>query len=308
MIVAQALEIFGPRLGSEECDKRTSEADADLASWYLDLPDSLRYDASRHNHWAAQLMLIYHNILILLHRATESSRVRTEAEAMHSSTGSRESAAINAEICNASTQAIVSIFENLCANDEIRYIWLDGANALLMALTHLAPQLETGNPIVALTARRTFESGLRALRAVAEWWPIENAVVELFESGVSSPTATRDVVHRVGPCVEPYLSNGDDRPRQQMPTAASTRSIHAQDGIAALLQASTADGPGERRPNAESTIAGVFPDERGGGCPDWRDMFPFSETEQLHSFAIDQALYGDAEVQWADFAGQSYPG
>ncbi|KAK5129045.1 hypothetical protein LTR85_000378 [Meristemomyces frigidus] len=315
IIIARAQRVFSPRVSAEECRSATLRADQELSSWYLGLPEALRYDAAHHDRWAAQLMLAYYNLLILLHRTKQPKRREPEQSPSSTHQGASDISLADAEICNASAQAVVSILEYVCMHDEIRYIWLDSVNALFTALTHLSTQMPSANPVLAMGARRQFDSGLRTLKSVAEWWPIECAVVELFESQRPGNDASSYEESRYQPLPHgSILGEGvlakRRSAREHLPVVHEL--TYAEEGKTTPLATPVADSartfdwvnpdaaaPARVPSNAPSVETASY-DREDNGMQEWRHLFPFSETDQTHHFVNDDAAFGSGNLQWLE--------
>lgn len=302
LIISRALKIFGPRTHAETWKSAVRHADEELANWFLQLPDSLRFHPSNQDIWAAILTLTYHNILILLHRPAHPSR-KGFGQMTLLSTVDLSANPHDAEICNASSSAIVSIFETICSKRQVQNLWLDSVNALFTALTHLSVQIESTSPVIAVNARRQFDSGLRSLKVVAEWWPIEQAVVELFESESERTPGRLDHDASIESATPVPVESHSDNIHYGIHNTPFTGPIHQQtDGISALLVASAeAASPSLQRNNifhthtyAPSILSPQqsVPDDglysADASLPDWRQLFPFTETDQLRLFENQQ--------------------
>jgi transcriptional regulatory protein AMDR len=160
-------------LRATEADRAaaTKEADEELAEFITQLPQSLQLSHSNPDTWQATLHLSYHNFLILLHRTLphqDPSRFSP-----HSAT--------DLSICSDAVVAITSIFESLRTRNTLCNLWLPSVHVLFTSLLHVASELNSSNPLVAVKSSRMFDSLIHTLRDISQYWIYAKSLLRLFE-------------------------------------------------------------------------------------------------------------------------------
>ena len=163
-------ERFGLRVSKEDRKAALGNADAALADWCMNLPDSLQMQTSEMNVWSSSLHLTYSNFLILLHRPHPRA-VK----------GSDDYGPNDSDICGTAANTITSIFETLRSRDMIKYLWISDINALFTAMMQVSVELRFSNPVLAINALRRFDSSLLSLRRLADYWINAELILRIFE-------------------------------------------------------------------------------------------------------------------------------
>ncbi|KAL1970700.1 hypothetical protein VTN77DRAFT_4344 [Rasamsonia byssochlamydoides] len=302
-------ERFGLRVSAERRKAVLPEADEALANWSLRLPDTLRLRASDMDSWSAMLHLTYNNFLILLHRPHPRASAYSDDYGPH-----------DAEICSAAAGVIASIFEELRQKDRIKYLWCSGVYTLFTAMIQVRVELRFSNPVLAINALRRFDSTLHSLRDLAEYWSSAETILRLFENskrlkqdmqivsnetpgqfGVSrNQSANTDSTSNVSPStISAPPTNGQSLPqREQHPPLSQTP------------KSST----GSQVPQSEAWMAG--PEDMSGVPPvepldqpreyvDWRQLFPFADSDQPGPMTMEGLP--DMEDEWRQLYWQEPP-
>lgn len=163
-------ERFGLKVTPEKRRQALESADKALANWCLTLPPALQLGSSEFDVWPASLHLTYNNFLILLHRP----RPKTPRE-------KQDHGLNDADICSAAAITIMSIFEDLCKHDQIKMLWHSDVNALFTAMVQVSVELRFRNPVLAINALRRFDSGLKSLEYLADYWINAGSILRLFK-------------------------------------------------------------------------------------------------------------------------------
>jgi transcriptional regulatory protein AMDR len=159
MLISRVLrERYALQSTPEHRKAALTASDEVLANWCLRLPPSLHLRSSSTSLWTSILHLTYSNFLILLHRPNPRATHRLD-----------DSGPNDADICIAVVNVITTIFENLRKTDQIRYVSLAAINALFTGMIQVSVELRFSNPVLAMHARRRFESTFYSLRELAEY-------------------------------------------------------------------------------------------------------------------------------------------
>lgn len=162
---------FMPRATSAERRQALADADANLARWTLDLPDSLRLRPTLTLEFHATLLhLLYNAVLILLHRPRPPGD--------HIQEGMRPE---DADICSAAASHVQALFEGLRERGLLKYVPHNSVHIAFTAAIQLCVELRMANPILATTAQRRFDSLLETLRQLAKVWPHGEPVAYYIE-------------------------------------------------------------------------------------------------------------------------------
>lgn len=281
---------FNLRATSEQRKAALANADEALANWCFLLPPSLHLRSSGTSFWASVLHLTYSNFLILLHRPNPRASQRLD-----------ESGPNDADICIAAANAITSIFEDLRKKDQIRYIWLAGVNALFTGMIQISVELRFSNPVLAIHARRRFESTLGSLQELAEYWVVAESILRLFEdssklqigvglgrdSQIESQSRSATDHHGL------QETSGGTRnalPRYQAESNLRPRARSDLDVLAAAANAAV-----------ESINAGLIEQEQEE-VSDWRQLFPFTDSNQEGAMLTEDITL--MENEWRDIYWQ----
>jgi transcriptional regulatory protein AMDR len=252
-------ERFGLKTTLEERKTALGTADEDLAHWCLLLPPSLHLRSSGTSFWTSNLHLAYSNFLILLHRPNPRASRRFA-----------DSDPNDADICIIAANAITTIFEDMRKKDQVRYVGLAGVNALFTGIIQVSVELRFSNPVLAIHARRRFDSALCSLRELAEYWIVGESILQLFEGnptlqhGARFGRDSRDEGRSQSEACDQRLQNDPTRARKSFPSndAVRRRARPDLDVLAAAAHAAV-----------QSINAGLIEQEEEEVC-DWRQLFP----------------------------------
>jgi transcriptional regulatory protein AMDR len=261
-------ERFGLRTTSEQRKAALGTADEALANWCLLLPPSLHLRSSGTSLWTSNLHLAYSNFLILLHRPNPRVSRRFD-----------DSGPNDADICIAAANAITTIFEDMRKKDQIRYVGLAGVNALFTGMIQVSVELRFSNPVLAIHARRRFDSTLYSLRELAEYWVVGESILRLFEGnptlkhGAGLDRDSRDEGRSQSAASNLRLQNGPMTCRKAFPSHDAGNKLRPRtrsdlDVLAAAANAAV-----------QSINAGLIEQEQEEVC-DWRQLFPFTTSNQ----------------------------
>ncbi|GAD92727.1 acetamidase regulatory protein [Paecilomyces variotii No. 5] len=306
-------ERFGLKVSSERRKAALPQADAALADWSLQLPDTLRLRASDLDPWSAVLHLTYNNFLILLHRPHPRASAYSDDYGPH-----------DAEICSTGAGVIASIFEELRQKDRLKYLWSSAVYTLFTAMIQVRVELRFSNPVLAINALRRFDSTLYSLRELAEYWAHAGMVVRLFED---SKRLQQDL--RLAKTQMPGQFNGSRGQSGNSDSASTTTTpmtqhsqLHTQPtpqlqrSQSSHLQQPSPSSINLQNQSYDAFIATPprFPDtsfERSGSIPhtqpvehleetrgysDWRQLFPFVDTAQSVPMAFESLP--EMEDEW----------
>jgi transcriptional regulatory protein AMDR len=261
------LERFGLRATPEQRKAALGTADEALAHWCLRLPPSLHLRSSGTSLWTSILHLAYSNFLILLHRPNPRASHRLD-----------DSGPNDADICIAAANAITTIFEDLRKTGQIRYISLAGVNALFTGMIQVSVELRFSNPVLAIHARRRFESTIYSLRELAEYWIVGESILRLFEE---TPTLQHDAglprhssdKGRSQSAACEMLQNDPTTTGKAFPKHHAERNLRpkARSDLDVLAAAANAA--------VQSINAGLIEQEEEE-VSDWRNLFPFTTSNQ----------------------------
>ncbi|KAJ9253305.1 transcriptional regulator family: Fungal Specific TF [Paecilomyces variotii] len=305
-------ERFGLKISPERRKAALPQADAALADWSLQLPDTLRLRASDLDPWSAVLHLTYNNFLILLHRPHPRASAYSDDYGPH-----------DAEICSTGAGVIASIFEELRQKDRLKYLWSSSVYTLLTAMIQVRVELRFSNPVLAINALRRFDSTLYSLRELAEYWAHAGMVFRLFEgskrlqqdlrlaktemhgqfngprghsgnSDSTSNTATPMVQRsQVPPQSAPQLQRSHSHIQQSSPSAVNLQNQNYDPFIVTQPRfADTSFEGSEGIPPPEP----VEHLEETRGYSDWRQLFPFVDTAQSVPMAFESLP--EMEDEW----------
>ncbi|KAI5301046.1 hypothetical protein KEM56_002019 [Ascosphaera pollenicola] len=161
-------ERFGLHVSAERRKLALLQADKALAHWSSMLPPHLCM-TSNVNHspdcWAAKLHLVYHNLLILLHRP----HPRADDYGPN-----------DAEICIAAAGVIVATMEDLRQKDQLKYLWVSSVNAMFTAMIQVRVELCFSNALLAMNALGRFNSAATSLKVLGEYWIIAETLTRIF--------------------------------------------------------------------------------------------------------------------------------
>ena len=216
----------------------------------------------------SNLHLAYSNFLILLHRPNPRASRRFD-----------DSGPNDADICIAAANAITTIFEDMRKRDQIRCVGLAGVNALFTGMIQVSVKLRFSNPVLAIHARRRFDSTLQSLRELAEYWIVGESILRLFEG---TPTSqhdagvgknSRDDGRSQSVVSDQRLQSGPMTARKSFPghDAESNLRSRARSDLDVLAAAANAA--------VQSINAGLIEQEQEEVC-DWRQLFPFTTSNQ----------------------------
>ncbi|KKA18695.1 Acetamidase regulatory protein, partial [Rasamsonia emersonii CBS 393.64] len=314
-------ERFGLRVSAERRKAVLPEADEALANWSLRLPDTLRLRTSDMDTWSAMLHLTYNNFLILLHRPHPRASAYSDDYGPH-----------DAEICSAAAGVITSIFEELRQKDRIKYLWCSGVYTLFTAMIQVRVELRFSNPVLAINALRRFDSTMHSLRALAEYWSSAETILRLFENSkrlkqdlriVSNEAPDHFSVPRkqsasggstsdVSPStMSAPQANGQSLPHREQPPPLS-QTPKPPMGPSPVPQSETwMAGPSRGGVNpfdrAEdmSGVPPVAPMDQPREYLDWRQLFPFADSDQPGPMAMEGLP--DMEDEWRQLYWQEPP-
>jgi transcriptional regulatory protein AMDR len=259
---------FGLRTTPAQRKAALGTADEALANWCLLLPSSLHLRSSGTSMWTSYLHLAYSNFLILLHRPNPRASRRFD-----------DSGPNDADICIAAANAITTIFEDMRKKDQIRYVGLAGVNALFTGMIQVTVELRFSNPVLAIHARRRFDSALCSLRELAEYWIVGESILRLFEGNpilqhdAGLGRDSRDEGRSQSAACDQRLQNGPTRAREAFPRhgAESNLRPRARSDLDVLAAAANAA--------VQSIHAGLIEQEQEEVC-DWRQLFPFTASHR----------------------------
>ncbi len=284
-------ERFALRATPEQRKAALATADEALASWCLRLPPSLHLRSSGASLCTSVLHLAYSNFLILLHRPNPRASHR------HDDSGPND-----ADICIAAANATTTIFEDLRKTGQIRYISLAGINALFTGMIQVSVELRFSNPVLAIHARRRFESTLYSLRELAEYWLVGESILRLFEGtstvqqGMELRGNSRDEDRSQNAAGDQKLHNGLKVARKAFPRLEVESDLRqgARSDLDVLAAAANAA--------VQSINAGLIEQEQEE-VSDWRQLFPFTTSDQ-EDFMLteDVTLMEDEwrEIYWQE--------
>jgi len=261
-------ERFSLRTTSEQRKAALGTADEALANWCLLLPPSLHLRSSGTSLWTSNLHLAYSNFLILLHRPNPRASRRFN-----------DSGPNDADICIAAANTITNIFEDLRKKDQIRYMGLAGVNALFTGMIQVSVELRFSNPILAIHARRRFDSTLCSLRELAEYWIVGESILRLFEG---NPTSQ----HGAGLGRDPRDEAGsqsaacDERTQNGPITTGKASQRHDTGGILRPRARSDLDVLAAAANAAVQSINAGLIEQELEEVGDWRQLFPFTTSNQ----------------------------
>jgi transcriptional regulatory protein AMDR len=313
-------ERFGLRVSAERRKAILPEADEALAHWSLRLPDSLRLRASDMDSWSAMLHLTYNNFLILLHRPHPKASAYSDDYGPH-----------DAEICSAAAGVITSIFEELRHKDRLKHLWCSGVYTLFTAMIQVRVELRFSNPVLAINALRRFDSTMYSLRELAEYWSSAETILQLFENSKRLQQDPRVVTDEAPDPLDvsleqaanvdslpPSAIGASDVPQQPLGPPETAPSISQPQALKspAVIQPMGpndfwASGPsrfnGSIFDRAEdlSTVPPVDPIDPPREFPDWRQLFPFVDSEQPGTINIDG--FPEMEDEWRQLYWQEPP-
>lgn len=171
-----------------------------LAKWLVQLPEDLRIRRERGPHrtdiWTAMLHSTYNTILIILHRLPQTSH--NEGNDPHSSNDS--------DICLHAAGTITQIFEDLLQQDLLRYCWSWTSSFFsgffFTTIIEISVEVRSQNPIMATSALSKFDSVMKSIRELAEYWLYANSILRLFEH--SSERLQQHVLNTTHPTPRPH--------------------------------------------------------------------------------------------------------
>jgi transcriptional regulatory protein AMDR len=254
-------ELFGLNVPITQRRQALNRADEALANWCLKLPASLQLGSSDIDVWSASLHLTYNNFLILLHRPHPKAPREQQDHGLN-----------DADICSSAAATIMSIFEDLRKNDQIKMLWLSDVNALFTAMVQVSVELRFRNPVLAINALRRFDSGLLSLKHLADYWINAESILRLFEesSHIQHGLRLKDPAKEV--------ENGEERqdggPMQgveELENSQQPQSLGFGQSDLDILAAAATSGetttmlPGSTNPDMTSS---------------WRHLFPFYDESQ----------------------------
>jgi transcriptional regulatory protein AMDR len=289
VLIARVLrERFGLRVTPELRKTALDNADESMANWCLNLPDSLQMRSGDMDLWPASLHLTYNNFLILLHRP----QPRTTQ-------GFDDCSPNDADICSTAANAITTIFDNLRGNYRLKYLWMSAVNSLFTAMIQVSVELRFSNPVLAINARRRFNSNLCTLRQLAEYWIIAESTLRLFEESSSVKNGLKLSEHAQ------EQSSSESRQKLQAPKRTpngrlqresergeSSRHHSHLDILAAAANAAV-----------ERINAGVIELEQEE-VSDWRQLFPFNEGDSNQDGTIFNTDVFLMENEWREMYWQ----
>jgi transcriptional regulatory protein AMDR len=284
-------ERFALRITPEQRKAALAAADEALANWCLQLPPSLHLRSLGTSLWTSSLHLAYSNFLILLHRPNPRASRRLD-----------DSGPNDADICIAAANTITTIFEDLRKTGQIRYVSLVGINALFTGMIQVSVELRFSNPVLAIHARRRFESTLHSLREIAEYWIVGESILRLFEeTSIAQHTKglrkdSREEDRPQSAAMDQMLGNGSTIARKafQAPQAEKKLPQRAQSDLDVLAAAANAA--------VQSINAGLIEQEQEEVC-DWRQLFPFyTSNQEEFMLTEDITLMEDEwrEIYWQE--------
>lgn len=272
-------ERFGLRASLEDRNAALGRADESLAQWSLALPPNLQLNSSNVTFWNASLHLTYNNFLIILHRP------RPKASTTPDSHGTNDS-----DICSSSANTIASIFEDLRARDQIKFLWISDINALFTTMVQISVELRFSNPILAINALRRFDSSLLSLRSLIEYWTNAEWILRVFEE---SSHVQHDI--RLGKGASKSQPQVDVVPEQD--TLYSTSSIDTKKeefGVDASIRSHIASEPAGLEPGDLQMEASEWIDPMGNSIP--QDIFMTPEGMES-MMALDNEW---REIYWQE--------
>lgn len=290
-------ERFGLRVSPQRRKAVLPEADATLANWSLRLPDTLRLRASDMDPWSAMLHLTYNNFLILLHRPHPRASAYSDDYGLH-----------DAEICSAAAGVIASIFEELRQKDRLKFLWCCGVHTLFTAMIQVRVELRFSNPVLAINALRRFDSTLHSLRDLAEYWSHAGTILRLFENSKRLQQDLRVAANEAPNHFSGAQSkngNTDSNPDTSTPAVQSAHMSQQLPNQVPPPQPSQNEQyenwPTPPRlnniPYARSEelahVAHVEPLDQPREYSDWRQLFPFADTDQ----PVPMAMEGLPEIE-----------
>ncbi|KAI5295613.1 hypothetical protein KEM52_000828 [Ascosphaera acerosa] len=161
-------ERFGLHVTTERRRVALLQADKALAHWSSMLPPHLCMTSTVSQSpdcWAAKLQLVYHNLLILLHRP----HPRVDDYGPN-----------DAEICIAAAGVIVATMEDLRRKDQLKYLWISSVNAMFTAMIQVRVELCFSNALLAMNALGRFNSAATSLKVLGEYWISAETVARVF--------------------------------------------------------------------------------------------------------------------------------
>lgn len=289
MLIAKILrERFGLRVTPEQRKTALDNADESMANWCLNLPDSLQMRSGDMDLWPASLHLTYNNFLILLHRPQPQT-----------AQGFDNCSPNDADICSTAANAITTIFDNLRGNDRLRYLWMSAVNSLFTAMIQVSVELRLSNPVLAINARRRFNTNLCTLRQLAEYWIIAESTLRLFEESSS----VQDGLELSRQAQEKSSSKGGQRlpVPKRTPNGSLQRDSEKDESFTHRshldILAAAADAAVER------INAGAIEQEQEE-VSDWRQLFPFNESGGNQDGTIFNADVFLMENEWREMYWQ----
>lgn len=172
VIVSKALRARSRASTMEGQLEALRKTDAKLASWALKLPQKLHlHTTSKVDIWTANLHIHYNTALIVLHRSLPLNGI-----------GNKEHD--NSKICASAAGIVQSLFQRLRENDGLKCLWMSTINCLFSALIQLSLEIQLSNPILAISALRSYDSALISMKQLAEYWPNAKAILHFFEKSV----------------------------------------------------------------------------------------------------------------------------
>jgi transcriptional regulatory protein AMDR len=283
-------ERYALRTTTEQRKAALTAADEALANWCLRLPPSLHLRSSGTSLWTSILHLTYSNSLILLHRPNPRATHRLEDPGPN-----------DADICIAAANAITAIFEDLRKTDQIRYVSLAAINALFTGMIQVGVELRFSNPVLAIHARRRFESTFYSLRELAEYWIVGESILQLFEgtsisqrsvglpkdSNIEDPSQSAACNERLQ---NDPMTVSKAFPRPQAESNLRQKARSDLDVLAAAANAAV-----------QSINAGLIEQEQEE-VSDWRQLFPFTIPAQ-DEFVLTEDITL-MEDEWRDIYWQ----
>lgn len=176
-------ERFGLHVSAERRKLALLQADKALAHWSSMLPPHLCMTSDVENSpdcWAAKLHLVYHNLLILLHRP----HPRADDYGPH-----------DAEICIAAAGVIVATMEDLRQKDRLKYLWVSSVNAMFTAMIQVRVELCFSNALLAMNALGRFNSAATSLKVLGEYWIIAETLTRVFMNSKRLQRDLQDLRH-----------------------------------------------------------------------------------------------------------------
>jgi transcriptional regulatory protein AMDR len=308
-------ERFGLRVSPERRKAILPQADQALATWSLRLPDTLRLRPLDPDPWSAVVHLSYNNFLILLHRPHPRASAYSEDYGPH-----------DAEICSTAAGAITSIFEELRQKDRLKFLWCSGVYTLFTAMIQVRVELRFSNPVLAINALRRFDSSLHSLRELAEYWSSAGTILRLFEHSKRLQQDLRVVDREAAGAPSSHISVAHQNERAKVDPASSpsepaSLSLHEPLSHPTTSQSSSQPGKpmvpphvqpfeiwmaGSPRMNLDdlgraegattvtatlntlnTPLSNLDPLDSPQEYSDWRQLFPFADTQQSGPMAIE---------------------